>query len=135
MIQEFVDRFMDRKPEIRERLRQFGKNDWRGIEYKDIVRIVVENITESNSYPPTPDPYRIHEIDDGDYQGTLLYVIADKDYQPDTYWYVTVSYGSCCGCDTLMYATECNEDDEQVLDDLMLLALHIVQGMKKLGDG
>ena len=48
-----------------------------------------------------PDPNRIHEIDDGDYQGTLVYVIAAKDYQPDDYWYVKIGYGSCSACDTL----------------------------------
>lgn len=134
MIREFVDRFMDKRPEIREQLRKFGKNGWGGIEYKDIVRVVVENVAGSHSYPPPPDPDRIHEIDDGYCQGMLLYVIAENDYQPDKYWYVTVGYGSCSGCDTLMRATECNEDDEQVLDDLMTLALHIVQGMKRLDD-
>ena len=40
-----------------------------------------------------PGLERIHRIDDGDYQGTLVFVIGGKGYQLSTYWYVKVSYG------------------------------------------
>jgi len=74
----------------------------------------------------------------------LVYVIAESGYQPNTYWYVKVSYGSCSGCDTLEaimcgnwgHETKEEEDEwkEQAIDKLMTLALHIVQGLKKMGD-
>lgn len=47
-----------------------------------------------------------------------------------------VGYGSCSGCDTLEairdYSSE-KPTPEQV-KDYMALALHIVQGLKKMGD-
>ena len=82
----------------------------------------------------TPDPERIHRIDDGNYQGTLVYVIGEKGYQPDKYWYVKVDYGSCSGCDTLEGIRDYTDDaptDEQA-KDYMTVALHIVQGMKPM---
>lgn len=57
-------------------------------------------------------------------------MIPEEGYQPSDYWYVRVSYGSCCGCDTLQSITDCSGDT--ALDDLMTLALHIVQGLKKM---
>ena len=46
---------------------------------------------------------RITEIDDGDYQGTLVYLIPFDTYEPSEsdYLMTYVGYGSCCGCDTL----------------------------------
>ena len=49
------------------------------INYDDIVRIVIDAIHEGDG---DPNPNAIHEIDDGDYQGTLLFVIPADDYQP-----------------------------------------------------
>ena len=84
----------------------------------------------------------IHVIDDGDYQGTLLYIIPEKGYQPSEYWAVKVSYGSCSGCDTMEsirsdYEPEHWEDDykpsDQQIDLLWTEALHMMQGMKTIG--
>ena len=102
--------------------------------YKEIVKSVIE-ILKDDDYD-SPDPERIHEIDDGDYQGTLVYVIGGNGYQPNNYWYVKVGYGSCSGCDTLEGIRNYDSDaprNEQV-DEYMTLALHIIQGLKKMGD-
>ncbi len=106
-------------------------------DYKAVVRAVVEMLAAaSNGYDDTPDPQRIHEINDGDYQGTLLYVIAAQGYQPSTYWTVKVGYGSCSGCDTLQAISHYSDEppnDGQVTQ-YMQLALHIVQGLRLVGD-
>src|SRR5581483_5779174 len=97
--------------------------------YDRIVQIVIEAIG-GDGYGE-PDPSRIHTIDDGDYQGTLLFVIAANGYQPYDYWYTKVSYGSCSGCDTLEAVRSYSDDTptaEQV-NDYWTLALHIVQGL------
>lgn len=129
MIQIFVDRFMNKKTEIRAALSVKALG-----EYSDLVAVVVSAIRNEDDYGD-PDPERIHEIDDGGYQGTLLYVIAAKGYQPCDYWYVKIAYGSCSGCDALEairgYSSE--PPTAEQLDDYMTLALHIVQGIKKLG--
>ena len=96
MIKEFVEKFEAGKQEIENTFRAKHPED-----YKDIVKAVV-NVLGSDSGHGVPDPERIHMIDDGDYQGTLLFVIAAKGYQPDNYWAVKVGYGSCSGCDTLL---------------------------------
>lgn len=46
----------------------------------------------------------ISVIDNGDYQGTLLFVIPKETYQPGAYEYLITyaNYGSCSGCDTLL---------------------------------
>lgn len=127
MIQEFVDRFMARRDEI-----EAGFSEEHPGDYVDIVRAVVRALRGDSEYD-APDPDRIHEINEVGYQGTLVYVIGAGGYQPSDYWYVKVGYGSCSGCDTLKSIRE-YESDELRVKDYMTLALHIVQGLKKMGD-
>lgn len=132
MIDKFVKRFLKRKEELEDYFSNSHPSD-----YKDIVKQVI-SILNTDDYDEPPDPERIHEIDDGDYQGTLLYVIAAAGYQPSDYWYVKVSYGSCSGCDSLKRINELSDLDKkptkQQTEDYMTLALHIVQGLKIMGD-
>ncbi len=128
MIQEFVDRWERGKPEIRKAFEEEHPDS-----YGSIVKAVVKVLHDAGQYESI-DPERIHEIDDGDYQGTLLFVIAASGYQPNKYWCVKVCYGSCSGCDTLEairgYKNTPPTPDQ--VDDYMTLALHIVQGLKEL---
>lgn len=129
MIQEFVNRFMTKKPELEAAFSEKHPED-----YKAVVKAVVQTVA-GDEYGHM-DAARIHEIDDGDYQGTLVYVIGAEGYQPSDYWYVKVGYGSCSGCDTLE-AIRCYEDDKPSKDQVkqyMTLALHVVQGLKKMGE-
>lgn len=129
MIQEFVDKFISHKHEI---MRLFSEKH--PDSYMEIVKVVVSILHDPKKYKSI-DPERIHQIDDGDYQGTLVFVIASSGYQPDEYWYVKVSYGSCSGCDTLEgirgYGSG-NPTADQV-SDYYTLALHVVQGIKRMG--
>ncbi len=134
MIQKFVDRFEKNKHLLRKSFKTHPDD------YKDLVTRVIEIISHGNTHDddyeyPNPDPKIIHSIDDGDYQGTLIFIIPEQCYQPDKYYYVKVSYGSCSGCDTLQaingYGNE--EPREDQVNDYMTLALHIVQQLKKLG--
>lgn len=129
MIQKFVDDFMARRGEIEAAFSEKHPED-----YAEIVRRVVEVLGTEDEYD-RPDPKRIHAIDDGDYQGTLLFVIAASGYQPSTYWSVFVSYGSCSGCDTLerIRSYDNNPPKPEQVADYMTLALHIVQGLKLMG--
>ena len=129
MIDEFVKKWESRKHEVRAEFAAVHPG-----EYIDVVRAVVK-ILNNDGYND-PDPERIHLIDDGDYQGTLVFVIGCTGYQPDDYWYVKVGYGSCSGCDTLQEITNYSDDPptpEQV-EGYMTLALHVLQGIKKMGD-
>lgn len=137
MIEEFTKRWFERNHMVREAFEAELPN-----EYLDIVTAVVTMLHDENVYKSI-DPKRIHEINDGEYQGTLVYVIGSSQYQPDDYWYFKISYGSCSACDTLEGILSGNygesEEEEQAwktkaVDQLMMLALHIVQGLKKMGD-
>ena len=128
MIQEFVDRFMERKDELRSKFTENAPAS-----YKAIVKGVVEILHDPDECGSI-SPERIHVINDGSYQGTLVFVIGADDYQPDDYWYVRVYYGSCSGCDTLEaigYPWE-GAPSEKQLDGYMTLALHIVQRLKQM---
>jgi hypothetical protein len=129
MIKEFVQKWEERKREIREKFTVSHPES-----YEDIVRAVIEILYDEDAYDGTPNPECIHEIDDGDYQGTLVYVVAESGYQPRTYWYVRVDYGSCSGCDTLEAIRQYDGEpptEEQTIQ-YMRLALHILQGLKQM---
>mgnify|MGYP003348214952 CR=1 FL=1 len=95
MIEQFTKRWFSHNHIVRE---QFEKELPHS--YSDIVEAVITMLHDEDEYASI-DPERIHKIDDGNYQGTLVYVIGESGYQPSTYWYVKVEYGSCSGCDTL----------------------------------
>ena len=111
-----------------------------GIFAKDGIRsykeVLVTTLTEMNEHSKTPDgeswpmfdPKRVTRIDDGDYQGTLVFVIGETGYQPHRYYVTKVSYGSCSHCDTLQSVWDV-EDVEERSRQYLTLALHMVQSM------
>lgn len=134
MIQELVNRWEANKSEIEKTWRARNPEN-----YLEIVKEVVKNITSDDYGDYCLDPERIHEINDGDYQGTLLYVIGEKGYQPSTYYYVSVGYGSCSVCDTLqaiLMDGDWNSDKptENQTKQYMQLSLHVLQGIKRMGE-
>lgn len=136
MEQEFVNVFMENKKDLMAIYRK-GHPD----SYDDIVYNVISLLNKADiDYELNPDPDNIHRIDDGDYQGTLLYVIPNSNYQPSIYWCVKVCYGSCSCCDTLQSIKydgvydydKVNRPNEEQINDYITLSLHIVQGLKKI---
>lgn len=129
MIKEFVDIFMNNKPELRDKLKDFNSCD-----YDDLIKIVFGLLTKHSDAYEKPDLSRLTVINHGDYQGTLVYVIGSDGYQPSTYWAVSVYYGSCSGCDTLqaVLGYDDNPLTEGQINELETLCLHIVQGIKKI---
>ena len=127
MIQDFVERWEAKKDELKKKYSEEAPSA-----YFHIVKDVV-SLLSSDDYGSI-DPKRIHTIDDGDYQGTLLFVIGANGYQPRTYWYVKVDYGSCSGCDTLEAIQNYSDDNptEEQVQNYMALALHILQGLKEI---
>lgn len=99
-------------------------------DYKYLVKLVVDIIL--NDGKSDEDYFRdyqwnsdkITEIDNGDYQGTLLFLIPLKTYQPSEYEYLMtyIGYGSCCGCDTLQHIQciyWCDDDNEKLKEKAM----------------
>lgn len=136
MIKKFVALFDANREALRE---DFRKNPPGS--YLDVVKRVVAILSEVEDYGYgySPDPERITVIDHGSYQGTQVFVIGAQGYQPYTYWYVKMSYGSCSHCDTFQSVMQDWNDDEEVpvkcLDGLMTMALHVVQRIKQMDDG
>jgi hypothetical protein len=128
MIQKFVNRFMAAESVLRE-----GFAAKHPDAYDDIVKAVVSVIGENGAYGE-PDATRIHQINDGDCEGTLVFVIASVGYHPWEYWYVKVGYGSCSVCDTLegIRGDRGGPPTKEQVDAYMTLALHIVQGFKSM---
>ena len=107
-------------------------------EYFYLVQLVVRHILngdDDNSEYEQWDDTRITIVDNGDYQGTLLFIIPQKTYQPTEYEYLMtfVNYGSCSGCDTLQsIQTFSNElPTNSQLKDYMALCKDLVCNMVK----
>ena len=102
------------------------------LEYKDLVKLTVMFIlNDKNEW----NENKIKEIDDGDYQGTLLYLIPEDTYQPNSSEYLMtfVEYGSCSACDTLQ-TIQCYLDirsRDKSIDDLMNLCKDLICNMIK----
>ena len=110
-----------------------------GCEYEYLVRLVVKHILngdidESSEYEQWDDT-RITIVDNGDYQGTLLFIIPQKTYQPQEFEYLItyVDYGSCSGCDTLQSIQSFSGDKptDSQLKDYMTLCKDLVCNMVK----
>lgn len=107
-------------------------------EYGDLVAKVVDLIFNDED-DILYDSENITEVDNGDYQGTLLYLIPEKSYQPSEYQYLMtyVDYGSCSGCDTLqsiqmwIFDEADEKRKEEFVKDMMGLCLHLVQNTIK----
>jgi hypothetical protein len=124
MIEEFVKIWEESKEELRESFLESEPSS-----YNDIVKRVIELIHAGHG---DPDPTNIHVIDDGDYQGTLLFIIPAEGYQPSRYWAYKCYYGSCGGCDTFQSIRDDCGTLEGRIDDYMTLALHVIQGLKEV---
>ena len=128
MVQEYVDKFMSGKKEIRAAISKHPDD------YEELFRKVF-GIIVGDGYEEI-DLSKLSCVDYGDYHGSLLFVAPCTGYQPDTFYVLVVDYGSCPGCDTLCAIHSGWDEDEapteKELDDYMSLALHMVQGLKKL---
>lgn len=102
--------------------------------YEALVKLIVKYVL--NGHTDEYDAENIAVIDDGDYQGTLIFLIHRAVYQPGiTDYLVTyVYYGSCSGCDTLqsIYEYHPGLPTEEQVEAYMTLCLHIIQRMKPL---
>lgn len=110
-------------------------------EYDYLVKMTVKYILNEEKSPFTCDNWdeeNITLIDNGDYQGTRIFVIPCKTYQPSEYEYLMTfsNYGSCSGCDTLLaiqngYYNPKVTPTETQLEDYMTLCRDLVSNIVK----
>lgn len=132
MLKYCLRKWDENKKKLEDELRK--DPDLNSCEYKHIVEKVVEVILNTNEEKPWNSD-EITEIDNGDYQGTLLFLIPRSTYQPTEYEYLMtyVGYGSCSGCDILQGIQNCGKSaiSEEQLKDFMLLCKDIITNIVK----
>lgn len=129
MIKEFCLAWEKNKDILKEYFRTHKQNEYNS--YVMLTRLLFDLVINPEmDFKFDTDEIAI--IDDGDYQGTLVFILHICVCQPaiTNYVYTSVCYGSCCGCDTLQsiywYNCDALPTDEQI-DSYMLLCLHLLQ--------
>lgn len=135
MIQELINQWEENKHKLEEYFKTTNQSEYSG-SYKNILikifEICIPNADDNYKF----DVKKMTVIDDGNYQGTQIFIIPKNTYQPNIEDYVVTNtyYGSCSGCDTLQGICKYEDGiptDKQV-KEYMTLALHLVQKMKWL---
>lgn len=102
MIRLCLEKWDKNKDDLEQAIREDASLN--SCDYKYLVQLVVEHILNGNCYDYERYSENVLMIDDGHYQGTLIFVIHKNTYQPyeGEYLMTYVNYGSCSGCDTLL---------------------------------
>jgi len=134
MISSIIEQWENNKSKLENYFRTTDQYEYCG--YKQIVEKLFELCITNADEHCGFNIERMTVIDDGDYQGTKLFIIPKDTYQPSVDDYITTHtyYGSCSGCDTLQ--SICGYDyglpTEEQVKLYMTLALHLVQKLKWL---
>ena len=135
MIAEIIKQWEENKHILKEYFKNTSQTEY------DSYEVIVKKVFELC----IPNAYRrvgwcldkMTVIDDGDYQGTQIFIIPADTYQPNLEDYVMTDtyYGSCSGCDTLQGICdyEYGLPTEEQVAQYMTLALHLVQKIRRLG--
>ena len=136
MIKGFGEKWYKNKDKLEDYIKNHGQSDY--CSYNDLVKLVIHFIIndENNDNYDNYDEENLIEINDGDYQGTLIFITHLNTYQPDEYEYIQtfVNYGSCSYCDTLLGISnyEDGKPSESQVEDYMMLCLHLLENFKYL---
>jgi hypothetical protein len=136
MLQDVIKQWEENKHKLEDYFRTTKQDEYD--EYEKIVKKIVEIISTDGYNGCDYDATKITVVDNGSYQGTLIFLIPTDTYQPsiEDYLITHTYYGSCSGCDTLQGIIGYNWElpyEEQV-KDYMTLALHLVQKMYRIKD-
>ena len=137
MIQEIIKKWDKNKYKLEEYFSTTKQEKYGS--YEAIIQQIFELVI--NSDEESYERFNINKmtvIDDGDYQGTQIFIIPKDTYQPniDDYLITHTYYGSCSGCDVLEGIRNYSSGlpTEQQVKEYMILALHLVQKMKRITD-
>lgn len=131
MVKEFCLAWEKNKGKLEEYFRTTPQSEYDSYELlvRRLFDIVINPSIENDYYGFDTKNFLV--IDDGDYQGTQVFILHRNVYQPsvEDYVYTNTYYGSCSGCDTLLgisgYGSEL--PDEEQVKDYMRLCLHLLQ--------
>lgn len=141
MIKIMRDRWNKNEQRLREVLA--ARTDLNRCDYDLLVRLTFENIfnlDEDKFSHARLDLESITTVDNGHYQGTLLFVIPFDTYQPSEYEYIMtyIGYGSCSGCDALQAAQAWSEGkltDGQLADFMLICKDLVCNAIKPYNSG
>lgn len=123
MIKYALKKWDENKEVLRNTIQQTEKNMRSAWDYEEIVKLTCHCIFNENVSDEDPmiNVDGITMIDNGSYQGTLLFMLPFDVDQPAEYEYLMtyVGYGSCSGCDTLQRIQADDEDDDETEKDLV----------------
>jgi len=135
MLKIIRDCWAKNQDKLREAIAKLPDDEIDELNYEKLVIMAFGNIFESGTTELNLTD--IHVIDDGEYQGTFIFLIPFDLYQPccDDYLMTYVDYGSCSGCDTLQAIQaelSCyGEHRETVNNDLFKVCLDILRNTIK----
>lgn len=129
MTKYVVNRWQNHADDLKSALEN---EDLLNVNYEDLVKLVVGHILNKDleEWEYEFDEENITVIDDGDYQGDLLFVVHRDKYQPGANDYIITfaGYGSCSGCDALLRAQD--KRNTKIIDDVMLICKDIACNIK-----
>ena len=134
MDMEIVRLWDSAKATIKEEIsKRVYEDDWTIYDYDGLLTLVLECMLSYDYEDEFAfDTEKISVIDNGDYQGAMLFIIPKNEYQTNNYWMTWTGYGSCSYCDVMQGIAYDDETSEQKIDDLMTLGLHMIQRIKKI---
>lgn len=134
MIKKIVNQWFENKNKLESYFKETPQSEYSS--YEDIVKKIIELVLNQGENSLDLDISRMTAIDDGDYQGTQIYIIPVKVYQPwpEDYYWTHNHYGSCSGCDQLLGISQYSDGmpNEEQVKDYMYLSLQIIQKFKSL---
>lgn len=138
MIQEFVKAWDANRDKLREYIATHNQEDYDS--YEKLLKALLDIVV--NPYMVSIDKLEfntnnIHKIDDGCYQGDVMFFIQCLgSNSPTDYVWVWQWYGSCSGCDTLLGISRYEDGlpNEQQVSKYMTLELHLLQRFRWLID-
>lgn len=129
MVKNFANSWYKNKDKLEKYFKTHKQSKY--MSYRDLVKLIFDIIINPELNCEEYDTDNIMVLDDGDYQGTQIFILHRKTYQPsiEDYVYTNVSYGSCSYCDTLLSISEYDYGlpNKNQVKDYMTLCLHLLQ--------
>lgn len=128
MIKYCLDRWNKNQQVLREELEKDPSLN--SCNYAYLVKLITKHILGDGW-----DAEGITVVDNGDYQGTLLFLIPQNTYQPAEHEYLMtyVGYGSCSCCDALQRIQDYSDHPvtSEQINDFMILCKDLITNMIK----
>ena len=117
------DNWYKHKEKLEEKIKDDINKRWT---YEELFKLTVDTILEEKDL----NTKNITLIKNGEYQGTLIFIIYDSYYQssPWDYYMTYIYYGSCSVCDTLQRVYY-DDLEEEKLKDLMYICKNFIENM------